>query len=58
MILEFGFWGRSERDEKRVSTCALGVPVELRYLTASIDEVWRRPEASSREGGLGPPPRS
>src|ERR1700754_4905420 len=27
VILDFGFWGRDERDEKRVAARALGVPV-------------------------------
>jgi predicted kinase len=53
VILEFGFWGRSGRDEKRLAARALGVPVELHYLAASIDELCRRLEARSREGGRG-----
>ncbi|NUW33299.1 ATP-binding protein [Nonomuraea sp. SMC257] len=28
VILEFGFWGRAERDEKRSGARALGLPVE------------------------------
>ncbi|MFI1188195.1 AAA family ATPase [Streptomyces californicus] len=53
VILEFGFWGRSERDEKRWAARALGIPVELRYLAASIDELCIRLEARSRQGGPG-----
>ncbi|WP_028801169.1 AAA family ATPase [Streptomyces sp. 142MFCol3.1] len=56
VILEFGFWGRSERDEKRSAARALGVPVELHYLAASLDELCRRLEARSRESGPGTVP--
>jgi predicted kinase len=58
VILEFGFWGRSERDEKRLAARALGVPVELHYLAASIDELCHRLEARSRKGGPGTVPVS
>jgi predicted kinase len=44
VVLEFGFWGRSERDEKRLAARALGVQVELYFLNASLDELWRRLE--------------
>ncbi|MDH6213728.1 AAA family ATPase [Streptomyces pseudovenezuelae] len=53
VILEFGFWERAERDEKRSAARALGVPVELHYLAASVDELCRRLEARSRTGGPG-----
>ncbi|MEU1199807.1 ATP-binding protein [Streptomyces sp. NPDC005813] len=56
VILEFGFWGRSERDEKRLAARALGVPVELHYLAASIGELCRRLEARSLESGPGAVP--
>lgn len=58
VILEFGFWARSERDEKRGAARGLGVPVELHYLAAPIDELCRRLEARSREGGTGTVPVS
>lgn len=32
VILEFGFWARSERDEKRLRARALGVPVPKPFL--------------------------
>lgn len=56
VILEFGFWARSERDEKRLGARALGVPVELHYLSASIDELCRRLEARNAAGGSGTVP--
>ncbi|WP_055701635.1 AAA family ATPase [Streptomyces silaceus] len=58
VILEYGFWGRSERDDKRLAARALGVPVELHYLSAPVDELCRRVEARSREGGPGAVPIS
>lgn len=51
VILEFGFWERSERDEKRRAARALGVPVELRYLDVPADELRRRVEARNGAGG-------
>jgi predicted kinase len=42
VILESGFWLRSDRDEKRLGARALGVPVELRYLRTDSAELWRR----------------
>jgi predicted kinase len=58
VILEFGFWGHSERDDKRLAARALGVPVELHYLAVSIDELCRRLEVRSREGRPGTVPVS
>ncbi|MGV9776783.1 AAA family ATPase [Streptosporangium sp. NPDC003464] len=52
VILEFGFWARAERDEKRLGARALGLPVELHYLAAPVDELCRRLEA--RNGGTAP----
>ncbi|NRQ38746.1 AAA family ATPase [Nonomuraea sp. NN258] len=58
VILEFGFWARSERDEKRLRARALGVPVELHYLAAPIDELCRRLEARNGAGEPGTVPVS
>jgi predicted kinase len=44
VILENGFWAREERDELRLGARRLGVAVELHYLEAPIDELWRRLE--------------
>jgi predicted kinase len=44
VILENGFWAREERDELRSQGRALGVAVELHYLQAPVDELWRRLE--------------
>ncbi|MEW2396402.1 ATP-binding protein [Streptomyces sp. NPDC046862] len=56
VILEFGFWGRSERDEKRLRARGLGIPVELHYLRAPIDELGRRLEARNGRGECGTVP--
>jgi predicted kinase len=53
VILESGFWHRSERDELRREARALGATVDLRYLDAPFDERWRRVEARNAEGGPG-----
>jgi predicted kinase len=42
VVLDFGLWGRSERDAFRDAARDLGVGVELHYLDASTDELWRR----------------
>jgi predicted kinase len=44
VILENGFWAREERDELRLGARTLGVAVELHYLEAPVDELWRRLE--------------
>jgi predicted kinase len=54
VILEYGFWGRSERDEKRLFARGIGVGVELRYLDVPFDELCRRVEARA----LAPSPDS
>jgi predicted kinase len=42
VVLDWGFWARSERDEKREAARTLGVAVELRFVDAPYEElVWR-----------------
>lgn len=53
VILEYGFWDRRERDEKRLAARALGVGVELYYLTASLDELVARIDSRTAEGVWG-----
>lgn len=50
VILESGFWLRVDRDEKRAGARALGVAVELRYLSAPLDELHRRLRAREAAG--------
>jgi len=46
VVLDFGLWARSERDEFRSAarSVGVGVGVELHYLTASTDDLWQRIE--------------
>jgi len=41
-IIEWGTWGRSERDTLRLGARALGAAVELRYLAAAEDVLFER----------------
>ena len=52
VVLEWGFWARSERDEKREAARSLGVAVELRFLDAPYDELVRRVVARHDTGGI------
>lgn len=45
VVLDFGLWARTERDELRTMARSVGVGVELHYLDASTDQLWRRIEA-------------
>ena len=45
VVLDFGLWARSERDEMRSAARGLGVGVELHYLDVPADELWRRVDA-------------
>jgi predicted kinase/GNAT superfamily N-acetyltransferase len=42
VIIEWGTWGRSERDALRLGARALGVAVELHYLSAPVDVLYER----------------
>jgi len=52
VIIEWGTWGRSERDELRLGARALGAGVELHYLTAPLDVLFERVQ---RRGMEDPP---
>ncbi|SEH02831.1 Predicted kinase [Nonomuraea solani] len=54
VILEYGFWARSERDELRLAARALGAAVELRYLEAPVEELWRRLRDRNGTPGTAP----
>lgn len=49
VVLDFGLWGRGERDEFRLAARDLGVGVELHYLDAPQDELWRRIDVRNGE---------
>jgi len=42
VIIEWGTWGRAERDTLRVRARELGAAVELHFLAASEDVLWAR----------------
>jgi predicted kinase len=42
VVIEWGVWGRSERDELREAARRLSAAVELRYLSAPLDVLWQR----------------
>lgn len=42
VIIEWGTWGRSERDALREQARALGAAVELHYVSASVHELIER----------------
>jgi len=56
VILENGFWARQERDELRRAGRTLGVTVELHYLAAPVDELWRRLELRNEKASPGAVP--
>ena len=49
VVLDFGLWARVERDDMRSAARTLGVGVELHYVSAPTDELWRRIEARNSE---------
>lgn len=53
VIMESGHWMREERDEKRLAARALGVPVELQYLSVPLEELHRRVAQRTAEGAWG-----
>ncbi|HLW79709.1 MAG TPA: ATP-binding protein [Terriglobia bacterium] len=52
VIIEWGTWGRSERDNLRLGARALGAAVELHYLSAPADVLFDRIQ---RRGMENPP---
>jgi predicted kinase len=49
VIIEWGTWGRSERDTLRLGARALGAAVELHYLAAPADVLFDRLQRRARE---------
>ena len=48
-IIEWGTWGRSERDTLRLGARALGAAVELHYLSAPADVLFERIQGRGME---------
>lgn len=53
VIIEWGTWGRSERDRLRTMARAAGAAVELHFVDAPIDVLWQRVEARGLEARHG-----
>lgn len=45
VVLDFGLWARTERDEMRSVARGLRIGVELHFLDVPAEELWRRIEA-------------
>ncbi|GGQ99266.1 AAA family ATPase [Deinococcus ruber] len=58
VVLDYGLWGRSERDDYRARAAAVGARVQLHYLDASFDELWRRIDARNQALKTGEVPIS
>jgi len=52
IVIEWGTWGRSERDALRIGARALGAAVELHYVSAPIEVLFERIQ---RRGVENPP---
>jgi predicted kinase len=50
VIIEWGTWGRTERDTLRLGARALGAAVELHYLSAPADVLFERIQHRGMEG--------
>jgi predicted kinase len=52
VVLDYGLWGRWERDAFRARAEAVGAQVELHVLDMPLTELWRR--VNERNGRLTP----
>lgn len=50
VILDFGFWAREQRDEKRAEAEALGAGFQIYYLDTPLPELLRRMETRNLTG--------
>jgi len=56
VVIEWGVWAREERDALRNAARKIGAQVELHYLTAATDELWKRIVKRDLEGRWGSRP--
>jgi predicted kinase len=49
VIVEWGTWGKSERDALRLGARAIGAAVELRHVSATPDILYERVRRRARE---------
>jgi len=57
IIIEWGTWGRSERDLLREGAPKLGAAVELHFLDAPVEELFRRAQQRMMENPADDPRR-
>lgn len=50
VVIEWGTWSRQERDALRDAARSVGAAVELRPVSAPVEELWRRIVERDREG--------
>ena len=50
VILDFGFWGRTERDDLRAYANSLGAEFEMHFLDTPLDTIFERIEARNASG--------
>ena len=53
VVIEWGAWTRVERDALRDAARSIGAKVELRYVSAGTDALWRRIVGRDAEGRWG-----
>jgi predicted kinase len=53
VVIEWGVWTREERDALRDAARSIGASVELRYVSADTDKLWRRIVDRDLEGRWG-----
>jgi predicted kinase len=53
VVIEWGLWAREERDAVRDVAPSIGALVELRYVSAHPDELWRRVTKRDLQGHWG-----
>jgi predicted kinase len=53
VVIDFGSWGRSERDALRAQASELGASFELHYLEVSRAELWRRTQERNTAMAVG-----
>lgn len=51
VILDFGFWGRGERDGLRREARRLGADFRIHYMDVPLDELHRRLEERNKQAG-------
>ena len=50
VILDFGFWGRSERDALRAHAADLGAGFEMHYMDVPLETIYARMDARNASG--------